>query len=101
MVMALEKARVLLAAGSVLALAACGSVTGQHAQAGPASTRAHATPAGGNCGSPPPRYAWAVDVTTTGRMVWKTPLATTNTYLSSTVPPLVVGPVAVFAQDGI
>ena len=63
MVMAFDKARVLLAASSVLALAACGSVPGQHAQAGAAPTRVHATPAGGSCGSPPPRYAWAVDVT--------------------------------------
>ena len=104
MVMAFDKARVLLSAGSVLALAACGSVPAQHAQAGPAPTRAHATqatPAGGSCGSPPPRYAWAVDVTRVGRMLWKTPLATENTYFPSTTPPLVVGSVAVFAQDGI
>jgi outer membrane protein assembly factor BamB len=101
MVMAFDKARVLLAASSVLALAACGNVPGQHAQAGPATTHAHATPAGGSCGSPPPRYAWAVDVTTAGRMLWKTPLATTNTYSPSTVQPVAVGPVAVFAQDGI
>jgi outer membrane protein assembly factor BamB len=99
--MAFDKARVLLAAGSVLGLAACGSVVGQHAQSGPASTRAHATQAGGTCGPLPPRYAWAVDVTTAGRMLWKTPLATTNTYSPSTVPPVAVGPVAVFAQDGI
>jgi outer membrane protein assembly factor BamB len=101
MVMAFDKARVLLAASSVLALAACGSVPGQHAQAGAAPTRVHATPAGGSCGSPPPRYAWAVDVTRAGRFIWKTPLPTTNTYFSSTIPPLVVGSVAVFAQDGI
>ena len=37
--MAFEKARVLLSAGSVLALAACGSVPAQHAQAGPAATQ--------------------------------------------------------------
>jgi outer membrane protein assembly factor BamB len=104
MVMALDKARILLAASSVLALAACGSVAGQHAQAGatttPVPASAHGTPAGGSCGPPPPRYAWAVDVTTAGRMLWKTPLATTNTFLSSNTPPLVVGPVAVLAQDG-
>ncbi len=99
--MAFEKARVLLSAGSVLALAACGSVPAQHAQAGPAATRAHAAPAGGSCGPPPPRYAWAVDVTRAGQMLWKTPLATANTYIPSTTPPLVVGSVAVFAQDGI
>ena len=40
MVMVFDKARVLLAASSVLALAACGSVPGQHAQAGPAATHA-------------------------------------------------------------
>jgi outer membrane protein assembly factor BamB len=101
MVMAFDKARVLLAAGAVLALAACGSMPAQHAQTGPAPTRARATPAGGSCGSPPPRYAWAVDVSRAGRMLWKTPLATTNTYFPSTTPPLPVGPVAVFAQDGI
>ena len=101
MVMAFDKARVLLAAGAVLALAACGSVPARHAQTGPVPTRARATPAGGRCGSPPPRYAWAVDVSRAGRMLWKTPLATTNTYSPSTTPPLPVGPVAVFAQDGI
>jgi outer membrane protein assembly factor BamB len=100
MVMAFDKARVLLAAGSVLALAACGSVPAQHAQAGPGATRARATPVGGSCGPPPPRHAWAVDVTTAGRMLWKTPLATANTFLSSNAPPLVVGSVAVLTQDG-
>ena len=105
MVMALDKARVLLAASSVLALAACGSGAGQHAQVGaattPAPASAHGTPAGGSCGPPPPRYAWAVDVTTAGQMLWKTPLATRNTFFSSTVQPVAVGPVAVFAQDGM
>ena len=105
MVMALDKARVLLAASSVLALAACGSGAGQHAQAGaattPAPASAHGTPAGGSCGPPPPRYAWAVDVTTAGQMLWRTPLATRDTFFSSTVQPVAAGPVAVFAQDGM
>ncbi len=105
MVMASDKARVVLVASSVLAMAACGSVPGQHAQVGaaatPAPASAHGTPAGGSCGSPPPRYAWAVDVTTAGQMLWKTPLATRNTFFSSSVQPVAVGPVAVFAQDGM
>ena len=105
MVMAFDKARVVLVASSVLALAACGSVPGQHAQAGaptrPAPASAHGIPAGDSCGPPPPRYAWAADVTTAGEMLWKTPLATRNTFFSSTVQPVAVGPVAVFAQDGM
>ena len=104
MVMAFDKARILLAASSVMALAACGSVPAQHAQAGPAAipaqANAHATPVGGGCGPTPPRHAWAVDVTTAGRVLWKRALATANTYLSSNAPPLVVGQVAVLAQDG-
>jgi len=103
--MALDKARVLLAAGSVLALAACGSVPARPGQTGPAATRApagtHGTPALGSCGPPPPRHAWAVDVTTAGRILWKTPLATRNTSIPSTVQPVAVGPVALFAQDGV
>lgn len=98
-------ARLLLAACSTLTLVACGSVAGQHARTGSAATRAqasaHGTPARGTCGPPPPRYAWAVDVTGTGRMLWKTPLETRDTFASSAVLPVAVGPVAVFAQDGI
>jgi outer membrane protein assembly factor BamB len=105
MVMRSGTARLLLAACSTLTLVACGSVAGQHARTGSAATRAqasaHGTPARGTCGPPPPRYAWAVDVTGTGRMLWKTPLETRDTFSSSAVLPVAVGPVAVFAQDGI
>jgi outer membrane protein assembly factor BamB len=100
---------VLTVAGAVLALTACGTVPA--ARAGSATTSAPATapttgpargtPAGGSCGPPPPRYAWAVEVSTAGRMLWKTPLATRNAEVSPDVPPLLAGSVAVFAQDGI
>jgi outer membrane protein assembly factor BamB len=91
---------------AVLALTACGSA--HPAEAGsassppatPAPTRA-AGPATTGCGPQPPRYAWAVDVTTAGRIIWKTPLATRNVGFANVVQPLVVGTVAVLAQDGI
>src|SRR5262249_10337994 len=111
MVMRFGQARLLLAACSTLTLVACGSVAGQHARTGPPATRAqagahgtpaHGTPAPGTCGPPPPRYASAVDVTRTGRTLWKTPLATrSGTYSSTAVVPVAVGPVALFTQDGI
>ena len=92
MVMRFGTARLLLAACSTLPLVACGSVAG---------TPARVTPVRGTCGPPSPRHAWAVDVTRTGRMLWKTPLETRDTFSSSAVLPVAVGPVAVFAQDGI
>jgi outer membrane protein assembly factor BamB len=103
-------ARLLLATGSALTLVACGSVagpagTGPHASTGPAATHtpvsARSTSASGSCGTPPPRHAWAVDVTRTGRVLWRTPLATRDDSLSAAVPPVTVGAVAVLAQDGI
>jgi len=100
MVMRFGPARLLLAACSTLILVACGSAAGQHAGTGPSAT--HGTPARGACRPPPPRYAWAVDVTRTGQMIWKTPLATrSGTYSSPAVVPVAVGPVALFTQDGI
>jgi outer membrane protein assembly factor BamB len=100
------RASTVLVAMTVLALTACGSAhpaaagsTSSH-PATPAPTRS-AEPVTTGCGPQPPRYAWALDVTTAGRITWKTPLPTRNLGFSSTVQPLVVGSVAVFAQDGI
>ncbi len=110
MVMRSGTARLMLAACSTLTLVACGSAAGQHASTGSAGTRvqasapgtpAHGTPAHGTCGPPPPRHAWAVEVTRTGRMLWKTPLETRDNLPSPAIAPVAVGPVAVFAQDGI
>jgi outer membrane protein assembly factor BamB len=103
-------ARVVLAVCSTLTLVACGSAAGPPARSGPSRTSppatrapasAHSTPAFGSCGPPPPRHAWAVDVSRTGRILWRTPLKTRGNPLSSAVTPVPVGPVAVFAQDGI
>jgi outer membrane protein assembly factor BamB len=91
---------------AVLALTACGSAhpagagSASSPPATPAPTRADG-PATTGCGPQPPRYAWAVDVTTAGRVIWKTPLATRNAGFANVVQPLVVGTVAVLAQDGI
>ena len=91
-----------------MALAACGSVAGQHASTGSAATPAtpaQASPRGTlaqtTCGPPPPRHAWAVEVTRTGHTAWETPLETRGTMPSPVVQPVVAGPVAVLAQDGI
>jgi outer membrane protein assembly factor BamB len=109
-------ARLLLTAGSTLTLMACGSVTvpatgtsspartsspaGNGSPATHAPVSARTTPASGSCGPPPPRHAWAVDVTRAGRVLWRTPLATRGNS-SPAVPPVTVGAVGVFAQDGI
>jgi hypothetical protein len=94
----------------MLTLVACGSAAGSPARTGaprtgPPATRAPVSargiPAVSSCGPPPARYAWAVDVSRTGRILWRTPLTTTDNSLSPAVPPVPVGPVAVFAQDGI
>jgi outer membrane protein assembly factor BamB len=53
------------------------------------------------CGRFPPRHAWAVAVTAAGRIAWRTPLATGGTTTIGPVTPVLAGPVAVFAQDGI
>jgi outer membrane protein assembly factor BamB len=108
-------ARLLLAAGSTLTLVACGSTTAPAAGNGPPAgassptrTSPPATPAPAgvrsapaSCPPPPPRHAWAVDVTATGRVRWRTPLATRDNSFSPAVPPVTVGAVAVVAQDGI
>src|ERR1700693_5650709 len=84
---------------TALVLTACGRVR-TRSQAPPAagSTPPHppapapsraAGPATNGCGPQPPRYAWAVDVTTAGRVVWKTPLPTRNGGFSTVAQPLV------------
>jgi outer membrane protein assembly factor BamB len=80
----------------------CASATG-----GPGMAPERASPAGASrvgasgCGPFPPRHAWAVEVTATGRIAWQTPLAARGTDSLTGVSPLLAGPVAVFAQDGI
>ena len=67
----------------------------------------HTLPAGAprvgapGCGPFPPRHAWAVEVAATGRIAWQVPLAAHGTVLSGAAAPLLAGPVAVFAQDGM
>ena len=102
MVMALDKARVLLAASSVLALAACGSGQatrpgrpGRHARTGPCPR--HAPPA---AAAAPPRHAWAVDVTTAWPGAMEDPAGHREHLLPSNAQPFGRRPVAVFAQDG-
>jgi outer membrane protein assembly factor BamB len=53
-----------------------------------------------SCPAPPPRHAWAVAVSDAGRVLWRTPLSTRDEAVDSPIPPLVVGQVAVLAQDG-
>jgi outer membrane protein assembly factor BamB len=96
------KARLRPAACSVLAVLALAACAG--APSHPAgSTSATAAPAPGTagCGPAPPRHAWAVELTTGGRTIWKTPLPTRNVDISPTVQPVLAGPVAVVAQDGV
>ena len=96
----------VLAVLAVLALAACAGAPSHpagitHATAAPGSTRATAAPGTASCGPAPARHAWAVELTTAGRTIWKTPLPTRNVDISPTVQPVLVGPVAVVAQDGV
>ena len=109
MVMWSGKARLPLAASSVLAglaLAACASAPGHpagttRATAPPGTTHATPAPVTPSCGPGPARHAWAVELTTDGRTFWQTPLPTRNVDYSPTVQPVLAGPVAVLAQDGV
>jgi outer membrane protein assembly factor BamB len=89
-----------------LAITGCGPGTGSTggARAGltppPTPTRAPLRSAPG-CGRFPPRHAWAVEVTATGHIAWQAPLATRGATTIGPVTPVLVGPVAVFAEDGI
>ena len=88
-----------------LAAAGCTPAGGSPGPA-PAGTPRRASPAGTSpasargCGPFPPRHAWAVEVTATGRIAWQTALATHGTTPAEAISPLPAGPVAVFAQDG-
>jgi outer membrane protein assembly factor BamB len=57
----------------------------------------------GGCGQPSVRRAWAIEVTTAGRVRWQTPLAARGNAVSVSSPmsPLAVGAVAIFAQDDV
>jgi outer membrane protein assembly factor BamB len=107
--MTLRRARACLLLCSALTLAACGTVPPQHTQnakAAPnkAQTKITDAPAAGSCGTPPPRYAWADDVTTGGQLRWQTALPT-HSYdggiAMTPAPAILAGPVAVFNQDGV
>jgi outer membrane protein assembly factor BamB len=68
-----------------------------------AGCAAQASAAGGgtaSCPAPPARHAWAEEVSLAGKVTWRTPLATHGNDVSPVVEPLVIGTVAVFAQDG-
>lgn len=88
-----------------LAAVGCASAGGTTGRAGMAPRRV--SPAGtsragaSGCGPFPPRHAWAVEVTAAGRIGWQTPLAVRGNDSLTGVSPLLAGPVAVFAQDGI
>jgi outer membrane protein assembly factor BamB len=88
-----------------LAAVGCAAASGTTGGAGMAPGRASAagtSRAGApGCGPFPPRHAWAVEVTAAGRIAWQTPLAARGTDSLTGVSPLLAGPVAVFAQDGI
>lgn len=92
----------LLAAA--LAAVGCASASGIPGGAGmaprPASPAGTSRAGAPGCGPFPPRHAWAVEVTATGRIAWQTPLAARGTDSLTGLAPLVAGPVAVFAQDG-
>jgi hypothetical protein len=105
----------LAAAVPVLALAACGSASAPGRATSPASSRTSpaatasghgansASAASNSCGKPPPRHAWAADLSIGGQLRWQTTLPTQDTddSFAATPPPVVmVGQVAVFAQDG-
>jgi len=94
--------RIMLCTVGVLAVAGCAahaSAAGAGAPgAGPHGQRAGTRTA--SCPAPPARHAWAEEVSLAGQVRWRTPLATHGNDVSPVVEPLVVGAVAVFAQDG-
>jgi outer membrane protein assembly factor BamB len=101
-------------AAVVMALSACASApqaqhpraarhpeAARHPQAArPAPARTPVPGTNASCGPPPPRHAWAVEVTTAGRIRWQTPLSTRTVDVSPTLQPIPFGRIAVFAQDG-
>jgi outer membrane protein assembly factor BamB len=105
-----RRARGCLLVCAVLTLAACGTASPQNTQhtqnakAAPAKTKITAAPDVGSCGTPPPRYAWADDVTTGGQLRWQTALPTRSIdggIATTPAPAVLAGPVAVFDQDGV
>jgi outer membrane protein assembly factor BamB len=115
--MSRRRVRILVLAAAVpaLALAACGAApapghAASHASTGAAPQTRSSPPAtasnravSNSCGKPPPRYAWADDVTTGGQLRWQTSLPTQNAdggFAATPPPAITVGAVAVFGQDG-
>jgi outer membrane protein assembly factor BamB len=88
-----------IAAAVLLSAVACGATKA----AGPAATSpaaargpAAASPASGGC---PTRGAWATEVTAAGRVAWQVKLPTDAQQQGVVVQPLVIGGVAVFAEE--
>ena len=54
-----------------------------------------------NICDPPPERAWAVEVTSAGKVGWQTPLPPRKGILGEGKAPLLAGPVAVFSQDDV
>jgi outer membrane protein assembly factor BamB len=89
-------------AGITVALSGCAAAGSGYPALDAAHGRISPQPptADGSCG-PPPRHAWAVDVTDRGRVRWQTSLTRRPDDAGQSVPAVVVGSVSVFAQDGI
>jgi outer membrane protein assembly factor BamB len=88
-----------LSAGS-LGVAACGST---HVSAGrDSSPRPSASSPPPGCGGPvPARRAWATEVSAGGHVRWQVRLPTAGNNPGNAQDPVVVGGVALFAQDGV
>ena len=84
----------LSAAALTVAVPLAGGLT---APASAAAARPGAAP---NCPPPAARHAWAVSVSVTGRVRWRTPLPVRGNAVGSAIAPVTAGPVAVLAQDG-
>jgi outer membrane protein assembly factor BamB len=92
----------MLCTVGLFAVAGC-AVPASAVGGGAPSTGSHGPRAGtrtDRCPAPPARHAWAEELSLGGQIGWRTPLATHGNDVSPVVEPLVVGPVAVFAQDG-
>jgi len=99
-----------------LGLAACGTTHAgtTHAAITHAAITHVATATAGNspgpshsqllpgCGSPvPPRHAWATEVSVNGHVRWQVPLPTFGNDPQTEPSPVIVGNIALFAQDGV
>lgn len=93
----LRLSRMLCAVG-LLAAGGCAAQASAAGNAGSHGSRTSARTA--SCPPPSARHAWAEEISLAGQVRWRAPLATHGNDVSPVVEPLVVGAVAVFAQDG-